>query len=275
VVAAGGEEEPMSTGRIRLIAAGVGVVLAAGLVAAAAVAVDRARSRPVVSRQVDHAFDGVARVVLRIDEGSVRVTGASAGARATVGTRLRWNTVAEPHYEARLDGDALVVRAEGCEGRHFRSTCAADVELTVPADARLDLTVDAAGVEVAGVRGPVRIGIDSGDLTATGLASPTVDVAVDSGDVRLEFTAPPTDVRTRTDSSDVVILVPAGSGPYAVRTRTDSGTARVEVSTTDNPSRRISASNDTGDIRVGYAGPPAMTASPEPASTSTVRSSVQ
>jgi hypothetical protein len=261
------------SGQLRLVAAGAGLVLAVAAGAFAVLAVGSAQSRPVQSRQWDNSFDGVARVVVHIDEGDLRVAVAPTGTRATVGTRLRWNTKREPRYVARLDGDTLTVRAYDCAGRFLRSTCDADVRMTVPAAVHLEVTADTADVEAVGVRGPVRVTIDSGnanlrdltgtirtrmdsgDLTATGLTSPAVDVELDSGNVRLEFTAAPTEVLTSNDTSDVVILVPDGSGPYAVRTRTDSGTARVAVSTGDNQDHRIAVTNDSGDITIGYLDP--------------------
>jgi hypothetical protein len=248
-------------------AAGVALVLAGAM----AVVIAATRSREMQTRQHDDTFDGVRQVVVDIDGGDIKVATSAEGERATANARLRWNTRREPAYQARLEGDRLTVRARGCGEFFFRATCEATVLLTVPAGVGLDITADSGDVVADGVRGPVRLDLDSGDaelrslsgpvsatldsgsLNATGLASRTFDVEIDSGDLRLEFATAPADVRARADSSDVVILVPAGSGPYAVRTEIDSGRANVQVSTGDGSDQRIAASNDSGDITIAYA----------------------
>jgi hypothetical protein len=252
-----------------------GVIAVAGVVAAmlglAAFLFTTARvPRVEQTRELVDSFDRVARVVVDTDSAGVQVDGSTASDRATVRTRLRWNTGDQPPYLVQLDGDTLRVRLRGCGLRVFGAFCDANVALTVPAGVSLTVDSDSGNVAVVGVGGSVRLlldsgnadlrdvagevtaAMDSGNLAGTGLTSTAVRAESDSGSVSLQFAAMPGNVLTRTESGQVDILLPAGSGPYAVRTDTDSGQSRIDVATGATAGHQIEAATDSGDITIGY-----------------------
>jgi DUF4097 and DUF4098 domain-containing protein YvlB len=260
----------MAENRRRLNWGTLAAVAAAGALLAGAVLVMTAlQDRVDQARDYSNTFGGATVVVVEVDAAEVQI-GVSTTGQSTVQTRLLWNTPRQPLYLAELVGDTLTVRSRGCGFHIFGAYCEARVTITVPAEVDLRVSTDSGGVRVTGMRGSVRLSADSGDLDVSGLSGPlsaqldsgqflgrnltssTVEVEVDSGDVNLQFDIAPSAVRARTDSGQVVIGVPPGSGPYGVRTHTDSGEATVAVTTGVSAQHQIDAATDSGDITIRY-----------------------
>jgi hypothetical protein len=260
----------MAENRRRLNWGTLAAVAAAGALLAGAVLVMTAlQDRVDQAREFSNSFGEASVIVLEADTADVQV-GVSTTGQSMVQTRLRWNTPRQPSYRAELVGDTLTVRLRGCGFHIFGAYCEANVAMVVPPDVDLRVTTDSGAVRIAGVHGPVRLNADSGNLDVTGLSgplsarldsgqflgrnltSPNVEVNVDSGDVNLQFDTAPAAVRARTDSGQVSIGVPPGSGPYGVRTHTESGQARVEVTTGASTRHQIDAATDSGDITIRY-----------------------
>jgi hypothetical protein len=260
----------MAENRRRLNWGTLAAVASAGALLAGAVLVMTAlQERVDQAREFSNSFDRAAMVVVEADAADVQI-GVSTTGQSTVQTRLRWNTPRQPPYLAELVGDLLTVRLRGCGFRIFGAYCEGQITIMVPPDVDLRVANDSGGVRVSGIRGNVQLSADSGDLNVTGLSgpvsarldsgqffgqnlsSPNVEVDVDSGDVNLQFDTAPAAVRARTDSGQVIIGVPPGSGPYGVRTHTDGGQTRVEVPTGASAQHQIDASTDSGDITIRY-----------------------
>jgi hypothetical protein len=260
----------MAENRRRLNWGTLAAVAAAGSLLAGAVLVMTAlQDRVDQAREFSNSFDRAAVVVVDVDTAQVQI-GVSTSSQSTVRTRLRWNTPRQPPYLAELLGDTLTVRSRGCGFHIFGAYCEAQVTIAVPADVELRLNTDAGRVRVADIRGTVRLVADSADLDLSGLGGPlsvrldsgrlsgqnlassSVEIDVDSGDVELQFANAPVAVRTRTDSGQIIIGVPSGTGPYGVRTRTDSGQTRVDVRTGVSAQHQIDAATDSGDITIRY-----------------------
>jgi hypothetical protein len=260
----------MAENRRRLNWGTLAAIAAAGALLAGAVLVMTAlQARVDQAREFSHSFGGAAVVVVDIDTAEVQI-GVSTNGQSTVQTRLRWNTPRQPPYAAEQLGDTLTVRSRGCGFHVFGAYCEAQVTIAVPADVDLRLNTDSGRVRISGIGGTVRLDLDSADLDLSGirgplwakldsgrlsardLASSSVEITMDSGDIELQFDSAPVAVRTRTDSGQIVIAVPPGTGPYGVRTDTDSGQTRVDVTTGVSAQHQIDASTDSGDITIRY-----------------------
>jgi hypothetical protein len=260
----------MAQNRRRLNWGTLAAFAAAGSLLAGAVLVMTAlQGRVDQAREFSNSFDRAAVVVVDVDAADVQI-GVSTTSQSSVRTRLRWNTPRRPPYLAEQLGDTLTVRTRGCGFHMFGAYCEAQVIIAVPADVELRLNTDSGRVRVSGIRGTVRLDVDSADLDLSGLGGPlsvrldsgrlsarnlassSVEIDVDSGDVDLQFDSAPVAVRTRTDSGQITIGVPPGTGPYGVRTSTDSGQTRVDVPTGVSAQHQIDAATDSGDITIRY-----------------------
>jgi hypothetical protein len=260
----------MAENRRRLNWGTLAAFAAAGSLLAGAVLVMTAlQDRVDQAREFSNSFGRATVIVVDVDAAEVQI-GVSTDATSTVHTRLRWNTPSQPPYLAEQIGDTLTVRTRGCGFHIFGAYCEAQVTIAVPADIELRLNTDSGRVRVSGIMGTVRLQADSADLDLSGLGGPlsarldsgrlsarnldssSVEVELDSGDIDLQFDRAPVAVRTRTDSGQIVIAVPPGTGPYGVRTDTDSGQTRIDVPTGVGAQHQIDASTDSGDITIRY-----------------------
>lgn len=178
-----------------------------------------------------------AGVVLDLDSdsGEITVSGTDAAvtARASSGSVHVIDTGAA--VDAATDsGDVVVSGADGAVTAH----------------------VGSGQVRVVDVRaGVVDVSADSGAITGHGLDAATVRARTGSGEVRLLFVSPPSDVDVDVDSGPVTVAVP-GSGPYAVRTATDGGEEHIGVAIDPGAPRSIDVTTGSGSITVHAVGTP-------------------
>jgi DUF4097 and DUF4098 domain-containing protein YvlB len=103
--------------------------------------------------------------------------------------------------------------------------------------------------------GPVRLSTNVGDITGYALTGGTVDGNSNTGDVRLNFSAAPDQVRAHTDVGDVRVQVPDDATGYRVTADVIVGERYVDVPTDPGSSRVMVLSTNTGDVRVGLLNP--------------------
>ncbi|MEV0403429.1 DUF4097 family beta strand repeat-containing protein [Actinoallomurus sp. NPDC050550] len=226
----------------------------------------------------DADISGPVKVVdVNGDSGRVTITTGGSGVRIHRTVRYQDGT---PHPGQRLE-DGTLTFTKDC------SRCSIDYELTVPASvtvraradsgkldisgvAAVDAEADSGSVKVRSVKGAVRahsdsgsvavedlwgtldLAAESGSVRAIDLRSTTVRASSDSGSLRLEFAAAPTDVRATTDSGSLHVTVPGG--PYNVQANTDSGDRNVS-SVPHDPSapRRLYLRTDSGSLTAEHA----------------------
>jgi Putative adhesin len=94
------------------------------------------------------------------------------------------------------------------------------------------------------------IELGQGDVRGDALAARTVSIDSGTGDVDLEFTAPPRNVQIDSGTGDVTVLVPAGS--YAIQIDTGLGDAHVDQGIVSDPlaTNIIRIDSGTGDVSV-------------------------
>jgi hypothetical protein len=170
-----------------------------------------------------------ALVTIQLSDGSITISSGPPG-RVTVSRELEWNG-ARPVASEHWYGRTFSLRQECASG--FDDSCTASYTITVP----------------PGV--PVNVQTDSGDITADGTRSPELEASSDSGDITLSFGSAPYTVWASSDSGNVSVSVPAGTG-YAVHPRTANGNSAVLFSPDPSSRRSITAISDDGNITVGY-----------------------
>ncbi|WP_131760129.1 DUF4097 family beta strand repeat-containing protein [Actinomadura fibrosa] len=212
----------------------------------------------------------IKEVRLDMAQANVSVAPGPAG-EARVYKRLSW-AVTEPRVDEQLVGDVLYVtfRCADPEDSLSGLGCDGDIDVQVPPGARvsavsrvgridvrgltgdLDLRTGSGRIGLADVRGRVRVRARSGEIAATGLASPEILAQVSSGRLDLRCAEPPGSVEATAGSGAVRLIVPPGSR-YRVVGWTGSGTAHLNRALADDRSeRRLSVYSDSGSTYVDY-----------------------
>ena len=170
-----------------------------------------------------------AQITLQLSAGDITVTSGPAGS-IQVTDQLQWSGI-RPVLHQRWQGRALIITADCASG--FADSCTARYTLKVP----------------PGV--PLNLATDSGDITATGTGSPELRASTASGDVWLRFAAAPYTVWASSDSGNVTVLVPPGTG-YTVNPQSVDGSADIKVGSDPATHRSITVLSDDGNIAVNY-----------------------
>ncbi|MDJ0379305.1 DUF4097 family beta strand repeat-containing protein [Streptomyces sp. G-G2] len=198
--------------------------------------------------------------VLGSRRGSIEVV-AGAGPGVTIHRTVHYAGDTEPKPGQRLSGGALTF-SDGCgNGR----ACYVDYRLEVPATAKVHLGSSSGAITVTGVAeadlsassgsvraerisGPLRVTTSSGEIAGSALGGSSAAVTSSSGDVRLDFTAPPSSVTADASSGAVTLRVPGG--PYRVGGTTSSGVREVTVPTSPDATPRLTVHTSSGDVRI-------------------------
>ena len=231
------------------------------------------------------SFDGVARLVVDLPQGDIRLDG-SEGTDVVYQADLVWS-YDRPRVHASQNGDVLELSAK-CD-LALVGWCDTDFEIAVPAgivveartssgdiqaiglheratlhsssgDVRaeemagpLDLSTSSGDVDAVDASGDVTMRTSSGDVTGADLGGDRVQGRTSSGDVNLDFVGSPREVRAQTSSGDVTVTVPEQANvEYRVEVESDSGDDTNDVASDPNAARTITARTSSGDARVLY-----------------------
>lgn len=202
---------------------------------------------------------------------------------------LTWRLGPPPQVTTAWSGRTLQVTVPGCSSTPLR-WCSAQVVIQVPAGTALRASAGAGNLAVSaltgplhvrltsgmvslnGVSGPVWARATSGMISASGLSAARVDAAVSSGNLSLQFAAPPQRVSALATSGIIAVTVPPGAR-YRVLGSAPAGVWGVVPGLVSRTSPRlITAAATTGSGSVGYgpgfppapAGHPAQRVSPAP-----------
>ncbi|GAA1353946.1 hypothetical protein [Streptomyces beijiangensis] len=211
---------------------------------------------------------------------AVEVDGGSSDVSVSAGTdnavkihqELSWS-LRRPVVHRSWDGDTLKV-STACDGVLALTSlgCEIKLELAVPAGISvkvvnssgpvrvsglagpLDVRSTSGSVQLYGVRGPVKAKVGSGSVKGVALGSPTVDARAGSGQVSLDFAAPPRELTGSVGAGEFAATVPPGSR-YRVQGSTGSGSREIDSALTEPASDLvIDASSGSGTVRIGYPG---------------------
>lgn len=95
-------------------------------------------------------------------------------------------------------------------------------------------------------------------MTGDGLRSPSLEAQSSAGGVRLSFDVAPDRVRATSSAGGVEVLVPPGSGPYAVDASSSAGSSTVGVRQDPRAEHTIMARSSAGSVSVRERGAPAQ-----------------
>lgn len=199
---------------------------------------------------------------------SVTIRPGPAG-QVTVRSALSW-VFSQPQVRRSWQRQTLRVSVS-CPSGPFQD-CGADLQIRVPGDVSVTAQVTSGNVTVTGltgrlrllatsgnvtmtdVRGGVTAQATSGNVTGTLLSAAVFYAAVTSGNLALQFTGPPQQVRLQVASGNADITVPPGSRYRLPGSRGSGSWAIASGLSISTASRVIEVMAGSGNVTVGYLG---------------------
>jgi hypothetical protein len=179
--------------------------------------------------------------------GNVTVTG-SLRSTVSVTEQLRYTTT-PPTMNRTLNGDALSL-GYTCPPEQM---CAVSYDIQVPRGITVSVTSQNGRIKLASLAGVVLAQTSLGNITATGLTSPSANFTATNGLIDAAFASAPDNVYARTTLGTITILVP-GTASYHTSLRTKMGTTSVTVPQSASSPHSISADATMGTITIAPAG---------------------
>lgn len=127
--------------------------------------------------------------------------------------------------------------------------CTQNLRLAVPAETSADVRQPGGRIVVTGVAGPLRITAANVDISASGLRSAALAVAITRGHLSATFAAPPQRASITLASAQATLRLPARSA-YRVTQEVTSGYVRVGVPQAASATRTVTARIDSGELEL-------------------------
>lgn len=127
--------------------------------------------------------------------------------------------------------------------------CTQDLRLAVPAETSADVQQPGGRIVVTGMAGPLRITAANVDISASGLRSATLTVALTSGHLSATFASAPRRASITLAHAQATLRLPARS-TYRVTQEVTSGYVRVGVPQADAAPRTVTARIDSGELEL-------------------------
>jgi hypothetical protein len=234
-------------GRVVALALGVPIMLAS--VVWSAFTLVGALGRTSAHFHTSYAWSG-GSVSLNLNDGNVQIRAAET---RTVDVEYT------EHYEFKRPTVKGVSSSSGvaltwhCVGGVFGQNCQINYVISVPKQAALQLRIGDGNLTLQGITAPVVAHTGDGSIHGSGLGSTTVQATVGDGSVHLEWVAGPSRVTAHVGDGSISLVVPRGSGPYAIA-RSGSGSANIAVATDPAAASKLDLDVGDGSIHVGYPG---------------------
>jgi hypothetical protein len=186
-----------------------------------------------------------ATIELRAAPGQVTIVGSATGVVRLTG-KMQWTGHA-PITSARLN------RVDGVLRLSYRcaagSPCTGDYRLVIPWRTAITLNEPSGRIVISDLAGPARITAHHVDISATGLRTPSLRVAIISGHMSATFDAAPRRVAITLVSAQATLRLPAGTG-YAVDSQVTAGYVHVGIPQDASAARNIEVRIDSGELEL-------------------------
>lgn len=194
---------------------------------------------------------GLRVVEVEVDAGTVEVVRGRGAAEVVSEVAGSWTL---PGTSSERVGDRLLLTGS-CGHDLLQNRCRTSYTLRLPDDVELVLSSSAGEVLVEGGSAPVTAMTSAGRVAMTDLSSAVVRASSSTGQVSLEFVAPPEQVEAVTATGVVEVVVPDDGTAYDVQADSSVGAFDVSVPTEVGAARRIVARTSVGAVEVRTTSP--------------------
>jgi DUF4097 and DUF4098 domain-containing protein YvlB len=109
---------------------------------------------------------------------------------------------------------------------------------------------DSGDVRVSGVSGPLQVSTGSGNVTATAIRSPAVQMTTNEGDADISFAAAPRSVTVNCSAGNATVRVPAAGHRYHILVGGGTGTASSKVPNDKQAGSVVQVTSGNGNATV-------------------------
>lgn len=187
--------------------------------------------------------DEIDRLVLGVDDGSVVATMYDREA-----TLLKRHTFAfEPSLDTvsnDVEDGALKLEAR-CK---YEGNCRFDHMFELPLGVAITITMLDSQISLGYIDSDIDVKFESGWFKGVRLASPNFDLTLTTGDVTVDFAAPPASVTIAVEEGDVALELPAGE--YRCALAAGGAVASDGITCSDAAAAVLDVKVTTGDITV-------------------------
>jgi Toastrack DUF4097 len=185
-------------------------------------------------------------IELRVQSGDVVVVG---GSQSRLSIRHSDDSVFGHGPHERRSIRAGIVHISSSCPQLVIGHCWADYRLDVPDSVPISIRAENGSVRLVGYHGSADIATDGGAISVQGYCGFVLGAASASGDISVSATCSPERLTLRSDTGDVIAVVPAGS--YRIQAASNSGATSVEgVSNDVGAPWAIQALSNSGIVRV-------------------------
>jgi hypothetical protein len=186
-----------------------------------------------------------ATVELSAAPGQVTIVGSATGLVRLTG-QLHWTGHA-PIAATRLNRVAGVLQLSyRCAAA---SPCSGSYLLVVPWRTAVVLRQPSGHVVISDLAGPLRITAHSVDISATGLRTPSLEVAISSGHMSAAFAAPPRHIAISLTSAQATFRLPASTG-YAISSQVAAGYVNIGIPQVASAAHTIAIRIHSGELEL-------------------------
>lgn len=194
----------------------------------------------------------IRNVVVNDDMGAVTIVGSNR-ANVSVTERVDLPASTQPHMVRSVSGGTLTLTFT-CQGQSGCSvgncdSCGVNYVIQAPAGTAVNVTDDLGAVDVSGLSGVITATDSLGDIKATDLASRSIDLTADLGNITVDCVTPPATLRANDSEGNISIAVPAGVS-YHVSTSASLGSVSVNVPQSNPAENSIVAQDELGNITI-------------------------
>ncbi len=190
--------------------------------------------------------DGITRVVIAHDAGSVTLVPSSSTGRVDVRTQRHWS-FGKPGAVGHVDDGVLTITG-GCPAPGI-GNCRIDQTVSVPSGVTLQVRVDSGDVRASGlVLKAIDVDVKSGDLALDRVGAPRAAMSTDSGDVSATLLAVPAELTATSGAGNVTLTVPRQA--YRIDADARAGQVRVGVEEDANSPAMITARTRSGNVTI-------------------------
>jgi putative adhesin len=247
LLSAAADRDARRHGRLRvsrwaLLLAGSLLVLVAAAVVLAVLWLSTSKTTSFVSQLSARPLG----IELRVQSGDVAVVGGSQSGVSI--SRSDDSVFGHGPHERRSISAGVIHISSSCP-RLVIGHCRANYRLDVPDSVPISIRAENGAVHLVGYHGSADIATDGGAISVEGYCGFVLGAASASGDISVSATCSPERLTLRSDTGDVIAVVPAGS--YRIQAASNSGATSVEgVSNDDGAPWAIQALSNSGSVRV-------------------------
>jgi hypothetical protein len=231
----------------RITAAAVGIPLLLAGIGEGAFSVTSALSRTSEKHAASYAWHG-GSLKISNDNGDLTVRRSTSATTVSVSYTEHYG-LKKPKVTGALTAAGVELSAK-CPTTFYDSYCSVNYTVLVPSGVPLVLNTGDGAISLDGLDAAITVHSGDGSLHGTDLRSSEVNADSGDGAVSLQWATAPEHVKVSAGDGSVHLMLPEGSGPYAITKSLGDGQSDIAVAEDPKASRTLVLHLGDGSLHV-------------------------